>query len=88
MTGPAAVDGDMDAVFDGIDLQVFLTTVVVVTLLLILTYRSPVLWLIPLVVVSAAALTAMATVHLLVEGFGIVVNEQNSRSSRHFRWCC
>ncbi|MGW3789893.1 MMPL family transporter, partial [Micromonospora arida] len=78
VTGPAAVDGDMDAVFDGIDLQVFLTTVVVVTLLLILTYRSPVLWLIPLVVVSAAALTAMATVYLLVKGFGIVVNDQNS----------
>ena len=68
----------MDAVFDGIDLQVFLTTVAVVTLLLILTYRSPVLWLIPLVVVGAAALTAMATVYLLVKGFGIVVNRQNS----------
>ncbi|MCP9980183.1 MMPL family transporter [Actinomadura madurae] len=78
VTGPAAIDGDMDAVFDGIDLQVFLTTVVVVTLLLILTYRSPVLWLIPLVVVGAAALTAMATVYLLVKGFGIVVNSQNS----------
>ena len=78
VTGPAAVDGDMDAVFDGIDLQVFLTTVVVVTLLLILTYRSPVLWFIPLMAVGAAALTAMATVYLLVKGFGIVVNDQNS----------
>src|SRR4051812_30970198 len=57
VTGPAAIDGDMDAVFDGIDLQVFLTTVVVVTLLLILTYRSPVLWIIPLLAVGAAALT-------------------------------
>ncbi|MCS7484620.1 MMPL family transporter [Umezawaea endophytica] len=78
VTGPAAIDGDMDAVFDGIDLQVFLTTVIVVTLLLIFTYRSPVLWLIPLVAVGAAALTSMATVYLLVKGFGIVVNDQNS----------
>ncbi|MFI5958950.1 MMPL family transporter [Cryptosporangium sp. NPDC051539] len=78
VTGPAAIDGDLDAVFDGIDLQVFLTTVVVVTLLLILTYRSPVLWIIPLLAVGAAALTAMATVYLLVKGFGIVVNDQNS----------
>ncbi|MET0493387.1 MAG: MMPL family transporter, partial [Actinoplanes sp.] len=78
VTGPAAIDGDMDADFDGIDLQVFLTTVVVVTLLLILTYRSPVLWVIPLVAVGAAALTAMATVYLLVKGFGIVINDQNS----------
>ncbi len=78
VTGPAAIDGDMDAVFDGIDLQVLLTTVIVVTLLLILTYRSPVLWLVPLMAVGAAALTAMATVYLLVKGFGIVVNDQNS----------
>jgi RND superfamily putative drug exporter len=56
VTGPAAIDGDMDAVFDGIDMQVFLTTVIVVTLLLILTYRSPVLWIIPLIAVGAAAL--------------------------------
>ncbi|MCA2219587.1 MMPL family transporter [Jidongwangia harbinensis] len=78
VTGPAAIDGDMDAVFDGIDLQVFLTTVIVVTVLLILTYRSPVLWFVPLVVVGVAALTSMATVYLLVKGFGIVVNDQNS----------
>ncbi|MEU8456521.1 MMPL family transporter [Streptomyces griseoaurantiacus] len=78
VTGPAAIDGDMEAVFDGIDTQVLLTTIAVVTLLLILTYRSPVLWIIPLVAVGAAALTAMATVYLLVKGFGIVVNDQNS----------
>lgn len=78
VTGPAAIDGDLDAVFDGIDLQVFLTTVVVVTILLVLTYRSPVLWFVPLVVVGVAALTSMATVYLLVKGFGIVVDNQNS----------
>ncbi|MFE9028223.1 MMPL family transporter [Streptomyces iakyrus] len=78
VTGPGAIDGDMDAVFDGIDVQVLLTTIVVVTILLILTYRSPVLWIIPLVAVGAAALTSMGTVYLLVKGFGIVVNDQNS----------
>lgn len=78
VTGPAAIDGDLDAVFDGIDEQVLLTTIIVVTLLLILTYRSPVLWFIPLMAVGAAALTAMASVYLLVKGFGIVVNTQNS----------
>ncbi|MEV6237837.1 MMPL family transporter [Lentzea sp. NPDC051838] len=78
VTGPAAVDGDMDSVFDGIDLQVLLTTIIVVTLLLIFTYRSPVLWFIPLVAVGVGAVTSMATVYLLVKGFGIVVNDQNS----------
>ncbi|MFD6288585.1 MMPL family transporter [Streptomyces sp. NPDC060205] len=70
VTGPGAIDG--------IDVQVLLTTIVVVTLLLILTYRSPVLWIIPLVAVGAAALTSMGTVYLLVKGFGIVVNDQNN----------
>jgi len=78
VTGPGAIDGDMDAVFDGIDTQVLLTTMIVVTLLLILTYRSPVLWIIPLMAVGAAALTSMGTVYLLVKGFNIVVNDQNS----------
>ncbi|GAA0549488.1 MMPL family transporter [Paractinoplanes ferrugineus] len=78
VTGPAGIDADMDAVFDGIDVQVFLTTVIVVTILLILTYRSPVLWFIPLMAVGVAALTSMATVYLLVEGFGLVINSQNS----------
>ncbi|KUL27763.1 MMPL family transporter [Actinoplanes awajinensis] len=78
VTGPAGIDADMDAVFDGIDVQVFLTTVIVVTILLILTYRSPVLWFIPLVAVGVAALTSMATVYLLVKGFGLVINSQNS----------
>ncbi|WP_035857966.1 MMPL family transporter [Cryptosporangium arvum] len=78
VTGPAAIDGDLESVFDGIDVQVLLTTVIVVTLLLILTYRSPVLWFVPLVAVGAAALTAMASVYLLVKVFGIVINDQNS----------
>jgi putative drug exporter of the RND superfamily len=78
VTGPAGIDADMDAVFDGIDVQVLLTTVVVVALLLILTYRSPVLWFVPLVAVGVAALTAMATVYLMVKGFGLVINSQNS----------
>ncbi|WFE37615.1 MMPL family transporter [Micromonospora sp. WMMD998] len=78
VTGPAGIDADMDAVFDGIDLQVFLTTVIVVTILLILTYRSPVLWFIPLMAVGVAALTSMATVYLMVKGFGLVINSQNS----------
>ena len=78
VTGPGAIDADMEAVFDGVDTQVLLTTIIVVTLLLIITYRSPVLWLIPLMAVGAAALTAMATVYLLVKGTGIVINDQNS----------
>lgn len=54
VTGPAAVEADLAAVFDGADTNLLLTTAGVVALLLLLTYRSPVLWLIPLTVVGIA----------------------------------
>ena len=54
VTGPAAVEADLAAVFDGADTNLLLTTAGVVALLLLLTYRSPVLWLVPLTVVGVA----------------------------------
>ena len=54
VTGPAAVEADLAAVFDGADANLLLTTAAVVTVLLLLTYRSPVLWLVPLTVVGVA----------------------------------
>ncbi|MFC6345452.1 MMPL family transporter, partial [Nocardioides hankookensis] len=52
--GPAAIAADLSAVFDGADTRLLLATACVVALLLLLTYRSPVLWLIPLSVVAVA----------------------------------
>ena len=54
VTGPAAVEADLSAVFDGADSTLLLTTAGVVAVLLLLTYRSPILWVIPLVVVALA----------------------------------
>ncbi|GAA5152188.1 MMPL family transporter [Nocardioides marinquilinus] len=54
VTGPAAVQADLAAVFDGADLRLLGATAGVVALLLIITYRSPVLWLVPLTVVGIA----------------------------------
>ncbi len=54
VTGPAAIQADLAAVFDGADTNLLLTTAAVVALLLLLTYRSPVLWIIPLTVVGVA----------------------------------
>jgi RND superfamily putative drug exporter len=54
VTGPAAVEADLSAVFDGADSTLLLTTAAVVAVLLLLTYRSPILWIIPLVVVGLA----------------------------------
>ncbi|MGD8151152.1 MMPL family transporter [Ornithinimicrobium sp. Y1694] len=62
-TGGPAFGADLAASFDGANLRLLLVTVGVVGLLLLLTYRSPVLWLVPITVVGladqvAAVLTA------------------------------
>lgn len=54
VTGGPAFEVDLSKVFDGADLNLLLTTVAVVALLLLLTYRSPWLWLVPLAVVGVA----------------------------------
>ncbi|MGD8202385.1 MMPL family transporter [Ornithinimicrobium sp. W1679] len=53
-TGGPAFGADLAASFDGANLRLLLVTVGVVGLLLLLTYRSPILWLVPLTVVGVA----------------------------------
>ncbi|MBF4163312.1 MMPL family transporter [Nocardioides acrostichi] len=66
VTGPAAVQADLAAVFEGADLTLLAATATVVALLLIITYRSPVLWLVPLLVVGVAdRLAAVLATHVL-----------------------
>lgn len=78
VTGSGALNADMDKVFGGIDGMLMLVTVIVVAVLLIATYRSPLLWLVPLIAVGAAAVTTMAVVYGLVKIFGLGVNAQSS----------
>ncbi len=54
VTGGPAFAADVAAAFEGADLTLLLVTILIVAILLIVTYRSPVLWLIPLVVVAVA----------------------------------
>lgn len=60
--GPAGSLIDSIEVFDNLDSTLMLATGAVVTLLLLLTYRSPLLWLVPVLSVGfAAVLTQVAT---------------------------
>jgi len=52
VTGPAAVRRDIAKAFDGADVTLLGVTAAVVALLLIVTYRSPVLWVVPLLVIG------------------------------------
>lgn len=54
LTGPEGFAVDVAAVFAGADFTLLLTTVIVVAVLLLITYRSPWLWLVPLAVVGTA----------------------------------
>ncbi|MDB1088235.1 MMPL family transporter [Streptomyces sp. ACA25] len=76
--GSEALLADMEDVYDGVDGPLMMVTVGVVTVLLILIYRSPMLWLVPLVCVGTAAVTAMAVVYGLVQGFGLTVTTLSS----------
>jgi RND superfamily putative drug exporter len=70
VTGPAAIQADLAAVFDGADLRLLGATAAVVAILLVITYRSPLLWLIPLTVVGIAdrAAVSLATHALATAG--------------------
>src|SRR5262245_3592142 len=49
VTGPAGMLGDLLAVFKSIDLMLLAVTAAVVLVILLIVYRSPILWIIPLI---------------------------------------
>jgi len=77
VTGTAAVAYDGFAVFDGIDSKILAGSVLVVAIVLLLTYRSPVLWLLPLVSIGAATVLSQAVIYLLAKHAGMPVNGQS-----------
>ncbi|WP_144126448.1 MMPL family transporter [Catellatospora sichuanensis] len=74
LTGGPAAGADFDAAFDSLDTTLLAVTVGVVALLLLLTYRSPVLLLVPLFTVGVASQLASALVYLGAKYLGLVVN--------------
>jgi RND superfamily putative drug exporter len=65
VTGGPAFSADIGAVFDGADIRLLGATAGVVALLLLLTYRSPWLWLVPLTVVGTGDQVAGKALALL-----------------------
>ncbi|WKD61946.1 Membrane protein YdfJ [Corynebacterium ciconiae DSM 44920] len=71
VTGGAAFGADVAAAFEGANFTLLAVTVAIVALLLILTYRSPVLWLIPLAVVAIADRVAALVTAWIGGEFGL-----------------
>ncbi|WP_431681856.1 MMPL family transporter [Kitasatospora sp. KL5] len=78
VTGPAGIGADQSEAFEGIDSTLLFATVTVVIVLLLLTYRSPVLWLLPLLSAAAALFVAEAVIYLLAAHAGLTVNAQSA----------
>ncbi len=76
VTGGAGVTADLVGVFSGINGTLLIATALVVAILLLLTYRSPFLWLLPLFTVFMADLLARAGMTALVEQQGLLVDGQ------------
>ncbi|MYS82931.1 MMPL family transporter [Embleya scabrispora] len=76
--GPGGITADMQEVFGSIDGTLMLAGVLVVAVLLMLTYRSPYLWIVPLACAGVAVAVASAAVYGLVKAFGITVTGQSS----------
>ncbi|MBF4460923.1 MULTISPECIES: MMPL family transporter [unclassified Rathayibacter] len=74
LTGAVGFQADISNAFAGADLRLLLVTVLVVAVLLIATYRSPVLWIVPLVVVGAADGLARVVATALADAAGITVD--------------
>jgi RND superfamily putative drug exporter len=74
VTGGPAIGADFEAAFDSLDTVLLLVTAGVVALVLLVTYRSPLLLFVPLVAVGAAIILARALVAVSSRYGGLVVD--------------
>src|SRR5215468_1301854 len=77
VTGILGNAADNAKVFKGIGSTLLFAAVAVVIVILLITYRSPVLWLLPVISSGVALITAQAVVYLLAKHAGLTVNEES-----------
>jgi RND superfamily putative drug exporter len=77
VTGAGGQAADSAKAFSGIDGTLLYATVIVVVVVLLLTYRSPVLWLLPVLSAATALTVGQAAVYGLAKYAGLTVNGQS-----------
>jgi RND superfamily putative drug exporter len=77
ITGPLGNAADSNNSFKGIDGILLVAAGIVVIALLLITYRSPVLWVLPVISAVAALITAQGLIYLLAR-HGLTVNAQSA----------
>ena len=78
ITGPAGQVADSAKAFEGIDSTLLFAAAGVVIVILLLTYRSPVLWVLPLITAGIALTVAQAVIYLIADANGLTVNAQSA----------
>ncbi len=76
VTGPAGILTDAIAVFSQFDFRVSAITIVLVLVILLIIYRSPLLALLPVVSVGIALTVAQSIAALLTDNLGLALNGQ------------
>ena len=75
VTGPAGYSADASKAFEGVNSTLLLATASLVFVLLVLIYRSPIFWVLPLFAVLVAESVVRGVGYLLAEA-GLVINGQ------------
>ncbi|MFE3983265.1 MMPL family transporter [Nocardia tengchongensis] len=74
VTGPAGYGADSADAFSAVNSTLLYVTIAIVIVILLATYRSPVLWLLPLLCVGVALTVAQGLIYLLAAHAGLTVN--------------
>ncbi|PNG19750.1 MMPL family transporter [Streptomyces cahuitamycinicus] len=78
ITGPGGTSADFSEAFEGIDSTLLFAAMTVVIVMLLITYRSLTLLLVPLIAVVCALFTSQALIYVLAEHAGLTVNGQSA----------
>ena len=77
VTGLLGNAADSAKVYKGLNSTLLYAALAVVIVILLITYRSPVLWLLPVISSVVALITAETVVYLLAAHAGLTVNEES-----------
>ena len=78
VTGQLGYAADNARQFKGLTSTLLYAALAVVIVILLISYRSPVLWLLPVISSVVALITADAVVYLLAEHAGLMVNQESA----------
>ncbi len=78
ITGPGGYAADSSEAFSGIDGKLLYSALAVVIVILLVTYRSPVLWMLPVFSAGLALTVAQAVIYLLATRADLTVNAQSA----------